>query len=292
MKKFLIFISLILAATFIFTACGASSESQSAASGSSAAAGSSSEAAVSSTASNSATPSTNGVLKVGVDDTYPPMEFKDENNKTVGFDIDVATEVAKRINMKVEFVSNDWAGIFLALESNKFDAIISSVTRNDERLAKYAMSTPYIANAQVIVVPADNTTITKPTDLTGKNVGVQVGTTADESCTKYLKTTKFNLKKYDQVIQPFSDMKVGRLDAIVVDEVVARYYVKKDPKHYKVSSARLTNEPIGMCFAKSNTALRDKAQKALDEMFADGTMKTISEKWFNEDLTGNVKDIK
>lgn len=87
-------------------------------------------------------------------------------------------------------------------------------------------------------------------------------------------------------------MKVGRIDAIVVDEVVARYYVKKDPKHYKVSSARLTNEPIGMCFAKNNTDLRDKAQKALDGMFADGTMKTLSEKWFNEDLTGNVKDIK
>jgi len=261
MKRFLICMSMIVVVATMLVACGNAATGQK-------------------------------VLKVGVDDTYPPMEFKDEKSVTVGFDIDVATEVAKRLDMKVEIVSNDWAGIFLALESNKFDAIISSVSRNEERMAKYAMSTPYIANAQVIVVPADNTTIVKPEDLKDKNVGVQIGTTADESCAEYLKTTKFTLKQYDQVIQPFSDMKAGRIDAIVVDEVVARYYAKKDPASYKVSSARLTNEPIAMCFAKNNAELRDKAQKALDEMFADGTMKTLSEKWFGEDLTGNVKDIK
>lgn len=261
MKRILICISAMLVMAFVITACGSASGGQK-------------------------------VLKVGVDDTYPPMEFKDEKNVTVGFDIDVATEVAKKLDMKVEFISNDWAGIFLALESNKFDAIISSVSRNEERMETYSMSTPYIANAQVIVVPADNTTILEPKDLADKNVGVQIGTTADESCAEYLKTTKFTLKQYDQVIQPFSDMKAGRLDAIIVDEVVARYYVQKDPASYKVSGARLTNEPIGMCFAKANTELRDKAQKALDDLFADGTMKKLSEKWFGEDLTGNVKDIK
>lgn len=270
MKRRLICLSALLVIAFVVTACGSSADSK-AAEGAKAG---------------------QQILKVGVDDTYPPMEFKDESNTTVGFDIDVATEVAKRLDMKAEFVSNDWAGIFLALEANKFDVIVSSVSRNEERMAKYAMTTPYIANAQVIVVPAADTTIKEPKDLAGKNVGVQIGTTADESCGEYLKTTKFTLKQYDQVIQPFSDMKAGRLDAIVVDEVVARYYVKKDPKSYKVSSARLTNEPIGICFAKNNTELRDKAQKALEEMFADGTMKKLSEKWFDEDLTGNVNDIK
>lgn len=267
MKRILICLSALLIIALAVTACGAS-------------------------AGNGGTDGEQKVLKVGVDDTYPPMEFKDDSNNTVGFDIDVATELAKKMGMKAEFVSNDWAGIFLALDANKFDVIVSSVSRNEDRLAKYAMTTPYVANAQVIVVPADNTSIKEPKDLEGKNVGVQIGTTADESCGEYLKTTKFTLKQYDQVIQPFSDMKAGRLDAIIVDEVVARYYVKKDPKSYKVSSARLTNEPIGICFSKSNTELRDKAQKALEDMFKDGTMKKLSEKWFDEDLTGNVKDIK
>lgn len=273
MKRVLMCISAMLVIAFAVTACG-SAATESAATTSVAAA------------------SEQKVLKVGVDDTYPPMEFKDDKNVTVGFDIDFATEVAKRLDMKAEFISNDWAGIFLALESSKFDVVISSVSRNEDRMKTYAMTTPYIANAQVIVVPADNTTILKPEDLKGKNVGVQIGTTADESCAEYLKTTKFTLKQYDQVIQPFSDMKVGRIDAIIVDEVVARYYVQKDPKSFKVSGARLTNEPIGMCFAKNNAELRDKAQKVLGDMFADGTMKTLSEKWFGEDLTGNVKDIK
>lgn len=277
MKRVLAFVSAMLIVSAVLAGCGTKTSNES--------------PATESTASGSSS-ANQQVLKVGVDDTYPPMEFKDEKNTTVGFDIDVANEVAKRLGMKAEFVSNDWAGIFLALESNKFDVIISSVSRTEEKIAKYAMTTPYIANAQVIVVPADNTTIIKPEDLAGKNVGVQIGTTSDTSCAEYQKKTKFKLKQYDQVIQPFSDMKVGRIDAIVVDEVVARYYVKKDPKSYKVSSARLTNEPIGMCFSKSNATLRDKAQKALDDMFADGTMTKLSKQWFDEDLTGNVKDIK
>jgi len=233
--------------------------------------------------------SSSDVLRIGVDDTYPPMEFKDEKNVTVGFDIDLGKEIAKRLGKKAEFISNDWAGIFQALDSNKFDCIISSTSVTEERLEKYAMTKPYIANAQVIVVRASDDSIKEPKDLQGKKVGVQINTTADESAQKFLKETPFELKQYDQVIQPFSDMKAGRLDAIIVDEVVARYYITQDKESYKVTGARLTNEPIGICFAKSNADLRDKVQKILDEIKADGTLKKLSEKWFGEDLTGNVE---
>lgn len=133
-----------------------------------------------------------------------------------------------------------------------------------------------------------NADIQKPEDLTGKKVGVQVGTTADESAQEYLKTIKFEVTKYDQIIQPFSDLKTGRLDAIIVDEVVAKYYVAKEPASYKVTGARLTNEPIGICFKKENTAMRDKVDDLIVEMRKDGSLKTISEKWFGDDLTTNV----
>ena len=135
---------------------------------------------------------------------------------------------------------------------------------------------------------SNGSNIQKPEDLAGKRVGVQVGTTADESVTKYLETIKFTLTKYDQIIQPFSDLKTGRLDAIIVDEVVARDYVAKDPKNYKVTGARLTNEPIGICVKKGNEAMRDKIDDLIVEMRKDGTLKTISQKWFGEDLTTNV----
>jgi ABC-type amino acid transport substrate-binding protein len=130
--------------------------------------------------------------------------------------------------------------------------------------------------------------IQKPEDLAGLRVGCQVGTTADESCEEFKKTTDFTLTKYDQVIQPFQDLKTGRLDAVVVDEVVARYYEKTDSKSYKVTGEKLTNEPIGICFKKGNEALRDKVDDIIFEMRNDGSLKKISETWFGEDLTTNV----
>lgn len=133
-----------------------------------------------------------------------------------------------------------------------------------------------------------NSEIQKPEDLAGKKVGVQINTTAHDSANEFIKTTKFELKTYDQIIMPFSDLKAGRLDAVIVDEVVAQYYVNLEPESYKVAGARLTNEPIGICFKKENAAMRDKVDDLIIEMRKDGSLKAISEKWFGEDLTTNV----
>jgi len=130
--------------------------------------------------------------------------------------------------------------------------------------------------------------IQKPEDMAGKRVGVQVGTTADESAEKYLKSFKLDLVKYDQILQTFTDLKTGRLDVIIVDEVVARYYVAKDPKSCKVTGSKLTNEPIGICFEKSNDAFRDKVDDVIIELREEGVLKKISEKWFGDDLTAKV----
>lgn len=229
------------------------------------------------------------VLKVGVDDVYPPMEFKDDAGKTVGFDIELSTEIAKKMGKKVEFVSTAWDGIFTALEAKKFDCIISSVSITEERQKNYIFTNPYVANAQVFIVPAKSTTINSEKDFKGKKIGVQTGTTADESADKFLKEISFEKKQYDQIIQPFSDMKIGRIDAIIVDEVVGKYYVAQDKSSFKLAGARLSPEPIGICFRKSDTAQRDQMQKAIDSLKADGTLKKISEKWFGEDLTSNIK---
>lgn len=234
--------------------------------------------------------SAGNTLRVGVDNTYPPMEFTNDKSETIGFDVDLANEIAKKLNMKIEWIPTAWDGIFLALDTDKYDCIISSVSLKADRLENYEFTKPYIANAQVIVVSAGTDSIKEPKDLAGKKVGVQLNTTADESTVKYSAEVKFETTKYDQIIQCFSDLKAGRLDAVVVDEVVARDYVAKDKESYKVTSAKLTNEPIGVCFKKGNTALRDKVQKAIDELKAEGTLKTLSEKWFGEDITSNIDE--
>lgn len=235
------------------------------------------------------TGSKSDVLKIGVDDSYPPMEFKDDAGKTVGFDVELATEIGKKMGKKVEFVSTAWDGIFTALQAKKFDFIMSSVSINDERKKNYIFTDPYIANAQVFIVPANNTTINSEKDFKGKKIGVQTGTTADESADKFLKEVQFEKKQYDQIVQPFADMKIGRIDAIIVDEVVGKYYINQDKSSFKLAGTRLSPEPIGVCFRKSDTAQRDEVQKAINSLKADGTLKKISEKWFGEDLTTNIK---
>lgn len=143
-----------------------------------------------------------GTLKIGVDDTYPPMEYTDDAGGTIGFDVDMAKEIAKRMKMKSEFVSTAWDGIFNALNTEKFDCIISSVSMTTERLKNFTFTKPYIANSQMIVVAPGDNSITKPEDLKGKIVGCQISTTANESADKLQKSgVKFKeLKTYDQIL--------------------------------------------------------------------------------------------
>ena len=231
-----------------------------------------------------------GVLLIGVDDSYPPMEYQDGAGNLVGFDVDMTKEICKRINLEPKFLSTAWDGIFQALKTDKFDTIISSVSMQTDRIKNYEFTKPYIANSQMIVVKPGDNSITKAEDLKDKIVGCQISTTSNESATYLLETKKisFTLKTYDQVIQPFNDMKAGRLDAIIVDEVVGQYYIGTDNKSFKAAAAKLNNEPMAACFKKGNKLLRDKVQKAMDDMIADGTMKTISQKWFNSDQTSNI----
>ena len=227
-------------------------------------------------------------LRVGVDDTYPPMEFRDDKNEIVGFDIDLAKEIGKKLGQEVEFVSINWDGIFPGLDTDKFDCIISSVSMTPDRLEKYEFTTPYLANGQVIVVRPGDQSIQKPEDLAGKKVGVQAATTADTALEKHNKVVSFNIEKYDEIIQTFSAMEVGRIDCIVVDYAVAIDYATKHPDKYVISSAQLTNEPISICIKKGNTDLKTKIQKALDEIKSEGKLSDISKKWLNEDYTQNI----
>lgn len=235
-------------------------------------------------------PATKGTLTIGMDDTYPPMEYKDSTTgKDVGFEVDMASEIGKRLDMNIQIQSSAWDGIFPALNAKKFDCILSSVSITEARLQNYAFTKPYIANAQMIVVKKGDSSIKSQSDLRNIKVGCQVNTTASDSADALIKKgVKLNLTTYDQIIQCFQAMKANRVQAIIVDEVVGEYYIHLSPNEYQAAALKLTNEPLGVCFRKSDTALRDKVQGAIDAMVKDGTMKSLSEKWFGKDLTSNI----
>lgn len=230
------------------------------------------------------------VLRVGIDDTYPPMEYKDDSGKHAGFDIELATAIGEKLGKKVEFVPTAWSAIFSGLESDKYDCIISSLSITDERKKSIAFTRPYIANSQVIVVKSDNTSINSENDLKDKIIGVQMGTTSEEACNEFTKVTPFkDFKKYEAMTEVLSELKIGRIDAVVTDLVIGKYFVAKDTASYKLVKTALPNEPIGIGCKKSNEDLAKKLDKVLEDMGKDGSLKKISEKWFGDDMTSNIE---
>lgn len=259
MKRVLVFVSAMLITATMLSACGS-------------------------------TASDENVLKVGIDDTYPPMEYKDDAGANAGFDIELANALGEKLGKKVEFVPTAWTAIFSALEADKYDCIISSLSITEERKKTLIYTRPYIANNQVIVVKKDTKGINSEKDLKDKIVCVQMGTTSDEACKKFTKETPFkDYKQYEKMTEALSELKIGRVDALVADLVVAKYFVAKDPESYQIVNTTLPNEPIAVACKKANTELSSKLDKALEEVMTDGTLKKISEKWFKEDMTSNIK---
>lgn len=223
-----------------------------------------------------------GVLTIGLNDTYPPMEFRDESQKLVGFDIDLGEEIAKKLGVKSEVKTNDWKGIILSLKSKKFDMILSCMTITDERKKEIDFSEPYIVGGQRIVVKKGNNNIKTAEDLKGKKIGVQLGTTGEMAANKIQGIKE--IKKYDGITEAFNDLAVGRIEAVIADGQVGGFYLKKKGDDLILLDAKLSEEPVGIGFRKEDKELRDAVQKALNELKADGTLSKLSEKWFGFDI--------
>ncbi len=225
-----------------------------------------------------------GVLKVGLEDSFPPMEFRDNQNVLKGFDIDMANAIGKKLGVKTQFVGTEFNGIVLALKSGKFDVIISGLSIDEKRKKEIDFSEPYIQNAQIIVTKTGNEAIKTSKDLAGKKVGVGLGTTSEKVVQKFQGIKE--VKKYDKTTEELQDLLIGRIDAVIVDEPVGKYYISSADKKgkYTVLNEKLTNEPMGIGFKKGDKELEAAVQKALNELKKDGTMSKISTKWFGEDI--------
>jgi polar amino acid transport system substrate-binding protein len=222
-----------------------------------------------------------GKISFGVDDAYPPMEFRNEKNELVGFDIDFGNAIGKKLGLKVEWVPTAWDGILPSLQSGKFDAILSSLSVTEERKKSIGFSQPYIQGGPIIITKDSKSALKTADDLKGKVVGVQLGSTGDEAVTNIAGVKE--VKRYDKIPQALLDLAAGRLDAVVADDQVGRYYVGLDASKYFVAG-KLVDEPFGIGFKKESQPLNDAVQKAIEDLKADGTLSKISLKWFKTDL--------
>ena len=230
--------------------------------------------------------SDDGAFTVGFDASFPPYGYKDENGDYVGFDLDLAAEVAKRQGWELKLQPIDWDSKDMELSSGTIDCIWNGFTMSEERLDKYEWTKPYVDNSQVFVVAADSG-ISSQADLAGKIVTVQTDSSALEALesddSKELRDSFADLIVVPDYNTAFLNLESGAVEAVAMDIGVAKYQIDSRGDGYVILDDELISEQYGVGFLKGNTELRDAVQKSLDEMAEDGTFMETAEKWGLED---------
>ena len=226
-----------------------------------------------------------GTLIVGFDQDFPPMGFMGDDGEYTGFDLELAQEAAKRLGLEYKPQPIAWDAKDMELESGNIDCIWNGFTMTG-REDGYTWSEPYMENSQVFVVAGDSG-IKSQADLAGKVVECQVDSSAEAVLKEVpdLTATFAQLLTTADYNTAFMDLEQGAVDAIAMDVVVAGYQISQRNADFVILEDSLAAEEYAIGFKKGNTELKDKVQGALEEMAADGTLKTISEKWFGKDIT-------
>ncbi|MGY3765077.1 amino acid ABC transporter substrate-binding protein [Vagococcus vulneris] len=230
-----------------------------------------------------------GELIIGVDDTFVPMGFRDEQDKLVGFDIDLANVVTKELGLKAKIQPIDWSLKESELKNGTIDVIWNGYTVTDARKKQVDFSNYYLKNEQVLVVRKDSG-IKDLAQMKDKVVGLQEGSSGQESFDKKPELLKNNVKNQEAVLFPsfteaFIDLKAKRIDGLVIDKVFAEYYVSKqeDQVDYIILPTDFAEEDFAVGVAKDNKELVEVINTGLEKAIKDGQAQKISEKWFGDD---------
>ncbi|MEG0069900.1 amino acid ABC transporter substrate-binding protein [Cetobacterium sp.] len=219
-----------------------------------------------------------GEIIIGLDDTFAPMGFRDKKGDLVGFDIDLAKEVTKRMGVKPIFKACEWDGIIFDLRSKKIDLIWNGLTITKSRQKQIGFSNPYFNDDQIVITRNNN--ITKLNDLSNKKIGVQMGSTSYFALeSSQISKSIGDIKKYPTNVEALLDLEAGRTDAVVVDAVVGKYYISKKDG-FIILNETLAKEDVGVGLRKNDIALKEELDKALASIIEDGTFDSIYKKWF------------
>ena len=226
-------------------------------------------------------------LILGFDASFPPMGFTDENGDYVGFDIDVAKEVAARLKVELVLQPIDWNAKDLELNSGNIDCIWNGMTVTPERAESMSLSIPYLNNAQVLCVLKDSP-IKTIADMAGKTLALQSGSSAAEAVAAnadLLASLKGAPVEYADNVMALLDLDNGGVDAVALDVIVANYYIAKKNANYRVLDEQLAPEQYAVGFRKADVALTDAVNQTLIAMAKDGKLGEISTEWFASDVT-------
>lgn len=224
------------------------------------------------------------VFTVGFDQEFPPMGFVDDAGKYVGFDLDLAAEVAKRMEMELKLQPIAWDSKDMELDSGNIDCVWNGFTISG-REEEYEWTQPYMKNKQIVVVMNQSSYQTLD-DLVDKTIALQRDSSAQSAldANEQFKSS-VKVEYTDTNLNALMNLESGAVDGVLMDEIVARYSIEKRQSEYRILDNALSEEVFGVGFKKGNTVMRDKVQKCLDEMSQDGTLANISNTWFGKDIT-------
>jgi polar amino acid transport system substrate-binding protein len=222
-----------------------------------------------------------GEIKMAMSGQYPPFNFVDDNNQLTGFDVEIGQAVAERIGIKAMPLSTAWDGIIAGLLANKYELICGSMAITPERLKSIDFSDPYYRSGAQLFVKKDSA-IASVADLSGRKVGVTLGTTYEKWVRENIADA--DVRTYKGVPDMILEVSYGRIDGFITDKIVGALAIKQKEAPIALAGDLLYEEKMGIALRQNNPELKSAINDALADMKEDGTYKDISMKWLGIDV--------
>lgn len=225
-----------------------------------------------------------GSIIVAMEGTWAPWTYHDEDDNLVGYDVEVAQNIAEKLGVEVEFIEGAWDGLLAGLDAGRYDIMVNGVGVTEERAEKYNFSTPYAYNKTAVIVRGDYDEISSMEDLKGKKTANTISSTYAAQAEAYGAT----VTGVDDLNQTIELLLSKRIDATLNAEVVFNDYKKEHPEaDVKIATYSDQVEEIAIPIRKGDdtVTLLEAVNDALDEMAKDGTLTELSEKYFGMDIS-------
>jgi polar amino acid transport system substrate-binding protein len=228
-------------------------------------------------------------LKIGSDTTYPPFEFVDtKTQKIVGFDVDMVNEICKLINCTAQFVTTNFDTIFVALAQKQFDMVASGVTITDERKKTIDFGDSYLKYGETLLIRTGDTTVKSKDDLKNTQiiVGVQTGTSNEQTALKLVADQQKQIKRYDTFDQAVAALIAGDINCVEIDRPAALGYMATNPGKIETVKDDFTSDDLAFAFQKGDKEMVDAFNAGLKAIRDNGTYDKIKDFWFNKWTAG------
>lgn len=221
-----------------------------------------------------------GVVRIGIDPSFPPFESDDGKGNLSGFDIALATALAERWNVRVQYVYTGFDGLYDALVGNQFDLILSALPYNPDKTQDVAFSHSYFNGGPVIVVRGEDTRTNSIYDLAQRTIAVELGTSGDAFGRKWQRRLRLDLREFNTTKQALEALEKGQVEAGLIDPISFFDFVRSGDNKLRTAGKPLSDELYIIAVRRDAPTLLKEINSAFDAMSRDGTLEGLKKEWF------------